>query len=159
DGGLDATEDREVEIGRPTNSCAADVLEKLAVSMREGGIAVTIYDDITDAVWRKLLVNCSVNPVPALLACTHAELLEHPTAPRLVDALAVETARIAATAGVSLSPEFARQHWRSVVTRFSTNPRSSMLQDVLLNRETEIDALSGAVVAIADHAAISAPLN
>jgi 2-dehydropantoate 2-reductase len=156
---LHATSDCEIETGRPVDPVAADALERLATVLRASGIGVHIFDDVGSAVWRKLIVNCSVNPVTALLTCTHEELLVHPTGTRLVDALATETARVARAIGVDISAEFATAHWREVVTRFSSNPRSSMLQDVLLNRETEIDALSGAVSALAEGLGVAVPLN
>jgi hypothetical protein len=46
-----------------------------------------------------------------------------------------------------------------VTTNFISNPFSSMLQDVRMGRETEIDALSGAGSAVADGLGVAAPLN
>jgi 2-dehydropantoate 2-reductase len=159
DGTLVATGPGRLEIGKPLARATAERLERLAGLLRAGGVSVEILDDLSAVVWRKLVVNCAVNPTTALLACTNAELLSHPTGLRLADAIARETVRVAAAAGVILDEDFALRNWREVVLSFSANPHSSMLQDVFAGRETEIDAINGAVARVAAQCGVPAPLN
>lgn len=159
DGTLSATGAGRLEIGKPPAPAARSELDRLATLLRAGGVTVEMLDDLAGVVWRKLVVNCAVNPTTALLACTHEELLQHATACRLADAIARETVRVAAAAGVSLGENFALRHWREVVSSCSANPYSSMLQDVLAGRETEVEAINGAVARFAAQHGVPAPLN
>jgi 2-dehydropantoate 2-reductase len=159
DGSLVATGAPHLEIGQPPSPAARQALARVVEALRRGGVRVDVLDDLDAVVWRKLIVNCAVNPTTAILGCTHEELLALPTATRIADAIALETTRIARAAGVALTDEFALQHWRSTVRGFSANPRSSMLQDVMNGHETEVDAISGGVVREARRLGLSAPLN
>lgn len=159
DGSLVATREAHLEIGRPESAGGRLALGSLVELLQQGGVLIDVLDDLAAVVWRKLVVNCSVNPITAILGCTHEELLAHPIGTRLADALALETAWVARAAGVDMTDEFATRHWRQIVRAFSVNPRSSMLQDVLSGRETEIDAISGAVAQEARRLGIEAPLN
>lgn len=159
DGTLETTGPGRLEIGRPAAEAAQRALEVLVAALRAGGVTVHVHDSLADLVWRKLVVNCAVNPTTALLAVTHAQLLAHPTGCRLADALARETVRVASAVGVTLTEDFALAHWRETVASFSANPRSSMLQDVLAGRETEVDAINGAVAREGAARGVAAPLN
>ncbi len=98
-----------------------------------------------------------INPLTALLRVPNGALPEIPEAWDLAVAAAHEALAVAQAAGISLSvnvPELLRQ----VCTATAAN-RSSMLQDVLAGRPTEIEALNGQVAARGAASGVPAPVN
>jgi 2-dehydropantoate 2-reductase len=96
-------------------------------------------------VWRKLLVNVCINGLTSLLRCHNGELLEHEA---MIFMICKE-----------LSPlyqrQFANAEWTkdtelmNIVKRIihiTSHNKSSMLQDVLGNRQTEVDFMHGFIL-------------
>ena len=136
------------------------LLAALAVWLRAAGAPVAIVDDPLPVVWAKLVVNCAVNPVGALLDMTNGALVADAAASRVVAAAARETAHVALQLGIALP--FAAAAAPGVAldaARASAANYNSMVQDLRSGRATEIDALNGAVVRAAQAAGIDAPIN
>lgn len=73
--------------------------------------------------------------------------------------MAVEEAiEVARRKGIVLSDPDPARHVEEVCRSTAEN-RSSMLQDVMNRRRTEIDAINGAVVAEAEKLGVPAPIN
>lgn len=121
------------------------------------GLALRLVDDAEPARWGKLAVSCAINPLTALAGAPNGWLLETPARRALVAAIAAEVARLATARGIRLEQDPA-EHALAVARATATN-RSSMLQDVLSGRQTEIDALCGAVVKAAERCSVAMPLN
>lgn len=132
----------------------------LASLMERAGLPVAFNADLTGLVWGKLIVNCAINPLTALLNSTNGGLLENPASRELLDAVATETAGIARAAGIVLHYPYdqAAVQARRVAEITYANI-SSMLADVRRGSPTEIEAINGAVVRIAEKIGAAAPLN
>ena len=96
--------------------------------------------DPRPALWQKLALNAMTNPLSALLGRANGALAEHVALEALMRRLAEETAKAAARDGVDLEPAdlWSRQQAN---LRATAGNRSSMLQDVLAGRPTEIEAI------------------
>ena len=130
----------------------------LAEMIHRAGFGVNEVSDVQSLVWGKLVVSSAINPLTALLRVKNGELLELPSARALMGELARETAAVAKTLGVALpfpGPELAAEE---VAQRTAEN-QSSMLQDVLRGAPTEIDAINGAVVRLAEERNLHVPVN
>ena len=133
-------------------------LSPLAEMIHRAGFVVNVVSDLQSLVWGKLAISSAINPLTALLRVKNGELLKIPSARVLMGELARETAAVAKTLGVALpfpGPEFAVEE---VAQRTAEN-QSSMLQDVLRGAPTEIDAINGAVVLIAEEKNLLVPVN
>ena len=137
---------------------SARALEALAKALADGGMTVSVVDDAWASVWRKVATNAAVNPTTALLGYTNAELLADAAGSRVADGLASEVARVATATGVAMNEDEARRWWREMAQLTGAN-RSSMLQDVMAGRPTEVDAICGAVHREAERRGVAAPLN
>ncbi len=157
-GALHATGAGRVELGRPRGTAPRRAFEALAAALGRGGMTVTATDDAWPSVWRKVATNAAVNPTTALLGYTNAELLADAAGARVADVLASEVARVATAAGVAMSQDEARRWWREMAALTGAN-RSSMLQDVQAGRQTEVDAICGAVHREGEKRGVAAPLN
>jgi len=133
-------------------------LPPVAEMLHRAGFVVNVVESVQALVWGKLVVSSAINPLTALLRVKNGELLENPSARALMGNLARETAEVAKALGVALpfpGPELAAEE---VAQRTAEN-QSSMLQDVLRGAPTEIDAINGAVVRLAEEKNIQVPVN
>lgn len=113
--------------------------------------------DFLTACWRKMLANSAANPITTL-TLRRIGVMREPSIRELAHGLFRETLAVGLAAGAKLT----EQDFAAMVERYDTlNPTSgsSMLYDRLAGRPLEYDALTGAVVRMADRQGIPAPLN
>jgi len=133
-------------------------LGPLEDTLKSTGFKVQVVDDAQSLIWGKLVVNAAINPLTALLKMKNGELLERPSARKLLQALARETANVANAGNIILPFDDPVAKAEEVAKKTASNT-SSMLQDVLRSAPTEIDAICGAVVREAEKLKIGAPVN
>ncbi len=133
-------------------------VEAVAELLRSVGLEVTVLADAASVIWSKVVVNASINPLTALTRLRNGQLLEFPELREVLTAVARETAEVARLRGAKLLYEDPTQEVVTVCERTAGN-YSSMLQDILAGRETEIGSLNAAVVRQADMAGRNAPIN
>jgi 2-dehydropantoate 2-reductase len=130
------------------------------------------------ALWRKLAANCIINPLTALRQIHNGQLLEQSDWKHMLLSITEEVAAVAAAdvatrlpgqqeedehqQNVQVDEELTatslQKYVEQVVTDTAAN-KSSMLQDVLAQRHTEIDYLSGYVVRRGRAVGIECPAN
>lgn len=135
-----------------------DGLLRLAELLSAANIQTSISRDIEAAIWSKLVVNAAINPLTALTRRPNGHLGRDPDTRRLVDLVASEAERIVSAAGIQLGYPDIRAQVYAVCEATGEN-NSSMLQDVLRGRRTEIDAINGALVHRARTLNVAAPVN
>jgi len=143
----------ETRVGRPGLSAPPDWFSRWSAAA-----APCLWDaHIEQALWLKLAINCAINPLTALHRCRNGEL----AAPRFRTELAElcdEIMRVSAAAGFGgTTADLAAGVDR--VIRATAQNRSSMLQDVLAGRSTEIEYLTGHLLRRAAALGIAAPRN
>jgi 2-dehydropantoate 2-reductase len=130
----------------------------LETALTSAKFEVRIVDDAQSLVWGKLVINSAINPLTALLRVKNGELLERPSAREMMGKLALETAQVAEAERIILPFDDAVAAAEDVARKTTAN-QSSMLQDVLRGTPTEIDAICGAVVQVAQKHQIATPAN
>jgi 2-dehydropantoate 2-reductase len=133
-------------------------LGPLAAALTSANFKVRIVDDALSLIWGKLVINSAINPLTALLRVKNGELLERPSAREMMGILATETAQVAHAEHIVLPFEDPVAAAEDVARKTAEN-HSSMLQDVLRAAPTEIDAICGGVVKIAQKHQIPTPAN
>jgi 2-dehydropantoate 2-reductase len=111
-----------------------------------------------DAVWSKFVFNCVMNPIGALVGGSNAARYEVPEVRALIDEMADECRGVVRTLG----GKFAFDPMAFVhKVRAGEVPRSrhagSMALDIARGAETEIDELTGWIVAQADRLGLAVP--
>lgn len=114
--------------------------------------------DITTALWSKLAVNCVINPLTAVHGCRNGELASRRDLVAQVTALCEEVAGISRAAGFATVAASLASTVAAVIAGTADN-RSSMLQDVINGRQTEIDYITGYLLQVAARLGIDAPHN
>ena len=115
-------------------------------------------DDAQSLIWGKLVINAAINPLTALLRVSNGKLLESPSAREMMGALANEAAQVAAAEKIHLPFSDPVAAVEEVASKTAEN-HSSMLQDILRGAPTEIDAICGAVVKVAQKHNLDTPVN
>lgn len=121
-------------------------------------IPTGIAEDVTGILWGKLLVNCGINPLTAIMKITNGQLPEIPALCEVMNRAVGEGAAIARAAGITLPYRDPAARVMEVCAATAGN-RSSMLQDIEAGKKTEIDYLNGALVRNAHEAGLAAPAN
>jgi 2-dehydropantoate 2-reductase len=127
----------------------------IAAILTAAGLDCRVSAHIEADVWRKLVINCVVNAITAILGCEVGEIARPELEP--IKRLVIdECVAVAAAEGIQLDVEFVAE-----IDDFFRPSRNvaSMLQDLRRGRATEIDYLNHAVVAIGGRHGISCPVN
>jgi 2-dehydropantoate 2-reductase len=134
-----------------------DEVTRLAGAITAGGMNTKALGDARGAQWTKLIFNAATNPIGALTRLTHGRVCELPETRRLVTRLVDEGKAVADALGITLDsdPDELVDH----AARVAYEHRASMLQDVLAERATEIDALNGGIVRFGREQGVPTPLN
>ena len=118
----------------------------------------TVWDpQIDQSLWLKLAINCAINPLSALQRCRNGELASPQLAPRVMT-LCEEIMQVSAAAGFAgVTADLPGQVM--AVIRATAGNRSSMLQDVLAGRPTEIEYITGHLLRVAQQHGVAVPHN
>lgn len=131
--------------------------ELLAERFQAAGLPSRVDAAIEAARLAKLLVNLALNPLTAVFRVNTGALLDPPFI-AYVDALVAEAWPVLRLGGLALDQAAAREKVQAVI-RSTAGNRTSMLQDVLAGRRTELDAITGAFLRLADRAGASVPTH
>lgn len=116
---------------------------------------VAWHNNIHAEMWRKLAVNCVINPLTALWNCPNGKLREHP---HEIDLICQEVAAVIEREGHHTSADDLRCYVGQVIDSTAGNI-SSMLQDIRALRHTEIDYITGYLLKRARAHGIAVPEN
>jgi 2-dehydropantoate 2-reductase len=112
--------------------------------------------DILERLWRKLALNCAINPLTVLHGCRNGQLRAHADE---VWALCAELTHVLECCGQPQAAQGLQAQVDQVIEATAAN-YSSMYQDVAQGRRTEIRYLLGHVCAsAADHGCAAPRLN
>ncbi|MBI3764848.1 MAG: 2-dehydropantoate 2-reductase [Chloroflexi bacterium] len=114
--------------------------------------------DLQPLLWGKVVINCGINALTAILRVPNGELPERPDARGLMERAACEAAEVARAKGIALPYPDPAARVREVARATAAN-RSSMFQDILRGAPTEIDAINGAVVREWEQLGVATPVN
>jgi len=140
------------------NGQTTDRVKKVGEVLEKSGLApVVISDNVTKLIWKKLMGNISLNAISALCDIRNGQVIEFPET-REISRLAVEEAAAVAKAkGIVIDYDPVETAWK-VISDTAAN-RSSMLQDVSVKRQTEVDMINGAIVREGLAFGIPTPVN
>jgi 2-dehydropantoate 2-reductase len=132
-------------------------VEELAGLMTRAGMNTIALRDARGAQWTKLIFNASTNPVGALTLLHHGGATRFGPTGKLFDDLMTEGEQVAKALRIALHDDP-----RHLVEKAALAPGkhpSSMLQDVLAKRQTEVDFMNGAIVRWGEQVGVPTPLN
>jgi len=154
--GYDIKGDTWIGPFEPSNT-SMNKVEELAGLITRSGMNTIALKDARGAQWTKLIFNAATNPVGALTLLHHGAATRFRPTGQLFSDLIVEGEAVAKGMGIELHGDP-----RQLVQKGANAPgkhRASMLQDVLAERQTEVDFMNGAIVQWGEKVSVPTPLN
>jgi 2-dehydropantoate 2-reductase len=133
-------------------------VDAIAETLSQAGLPCRVDPMVEVAVWEKVAFNAALNATAAITRLTVGALGRRPEGRELAAAVVAETLHIARRRGLAVD----EQHVMATVAHAFAHHgghKPSMLQDLLQQRETEIDFINGAVIAEAERLGLEAPIN
>jgi 2-dehydropantoate 2-reductase len=134
--------------------------ERLGIAveaLEKAGLKSCITNDIRGAQWEKLYANIGINAITAVTGLKNGDLLKVPELKNLVAEAVAEAAKVSRALGIHPTADPVESTF--TVIRETAGNRSSMLQDVMKGKRTEIDAMNGMICGLGKRLGIPTPYN
>jgi 2-dehydropantoate 2-reductase len=123
-----------------------------------GALETRISRDIKSLLWSKLIINVGINALTAVTRLNNGRLVEFEGTRKILREAVTEAVRIAKRKRIKLIYDDPLAKVEAVCEATATNV-SSMLQDVLRKKRTEIDFINGVIVRQGQELGIPVPVN
>ncbi|MFH1458863.1 MAG: 2-dehydropantoate 2-reductase [Candidatus Omnitrophota bacterium] len=138
---------------------------QLTVPMRQvreifnkSGFSTRLSKDINSVIWSKLIINTGINALTALTRFKNGAMIQNQLLQEILGLAVTEAVKVAKKKRIKLMYDDPIQKVESVCRATADNV-SSMLQDILKQKRTEIDYINGAIVRQAKSLGIPSPTN
>ena len=139
-----------------------ECLEPLARALEEGGLPCTATPCIARDLWAKMLYNCPLNALGALLEVPYGLLGEKESTREIMEGIVDEVFAVMRAMDYETHWKSAQDYLEEFYGKFLPSTyehESSMLQDLRAGKVTEIEALNGVVVKEGEKRNIAVPYN
>lgn len=137
-------------------------VEPLCRRIHDGGIPCLAWDTIAKDLWAKMLYNCALNPLGAILNVPYGKLADSPYSRQLMDQVIEEVYHVMDTAGYAtywVTADAYKNIFYNTLVPPTAEHKSSTLQDLQAGKKTEIEALTGQILELAKKNGIDVPRN
>ncbi len=156
-GQIEHTGTGETIIGHLSGKTPAAVRQIREV-FNKAKIPTKISRNIKGVLWSKLIVNAGINALTAILRLHNGTLCEHEEVSSILGAAVGEAVKVARRKRIKLIYVDPLAKVEAVCQKTAGNV-SSMLQDVLAQRRTEIDYINGVIVKQGRLSGVPTPVN
>jgi 2-dehydropantoate 2-reductase len=147
-------------IGKPLSNHDTDQskLADVAATFTRAQVPCGISENITAALWEKLIMNCAYNAISALSRAKYGRIVQEPGMIEIMKRVVVEAVAVGDAAGVQLSADMMVA---AVLKLGKAMPEalSSTAQDIARGKPTEIDSLNGFLVRRGAEMGVRTPVN
>ena len=147
----------ETIIGRIDGKIPVE-LRSIREIFNKSGMETRISRDIKGLLWSKLIINAGINALTAITHLPNGKLIEFEGTRKILREAVAEATKIAKRKRIKLIYDDSLDKVEAVCEATSANI-SSMLQDVLRKKHTEIDFINGVVVRQGQELGIPTPVN
>lgn len=120
-------------------------IEEISNVLNKAGFDTDVSENVKELIWGKLFINVGINALTAILKIKNGQLLEYEESINIMKSAVYEAVDVANASGMDFDFEKNIKNVIDVAEKTAEN-KSSMLQDVLNKRITEIDTINGAIV-------------
>jgi len=147
----------ETIIGSP---CGKTPVEMRAIreAFNKAGFETKMTRDIKSLIWSKLIINVGINALSAVTRLPNGKLTQFEGTKRILRDAVTEATRIVKRKRIKLIFDDPLAKVEAVCESTSAN-LSSMLQDVLRKKRTEVDFINGVIVRLGQELGIEVPTN
>ncbi|HAH21520.1 MAG: hypothetical protein A2Y00_03390 [Omnitrophica WOR_2 bacterium GWF2_43_52] len=133
-------------------------LRALRELCNKAGIETRISKDIKSFLWSKLIINVGINALSAITHLKNGRLIEFEPTRKILEDAVNEAIRVVKRKRIKLIYDDPLSKVVAVCVATSNNI-SSMLQDVLKQKRTEIDFINGVIIRQAQGLGLAVPVN
>ncbi len=141
-----------------SKDCSRAALEGIRDAFARSGLEIRITEDIKKKIWEKLFVNASASALTAIFQTNLGFLLRSKPAWDLTEQLIREAVGAANGEGLEFEEEKVIGDVRSLLENAGSG-YTSIYADIRDGRRTEVDAISGAVVAAGKRNKVPTPCH
>lgn len=138
----------DIHIGSGLSGSIPEQAALLARTISDAGLPCIAVEDVHLSLFAKLLYNCALNPLGAILGVNYGALSERRESRAIMNAVIEETFTVIGAMGKKLpwaDPEEYRDYFYQTLIPATYDHRPSMLQDLEQGKPTEVAALVGYV--------------
>lgn len=133
-------------------------VDMIAAALSGGRLNPHVTDNILGVLWGKLIHNCALNPICAVTGLRMGEMARLAETDLMQTKILQEAIAVAEAKGITLAPNPDPMSYLKDYSRLKyTQP--SMQQHMESGRQTEIDAINGAIVREAEALGVAVPFN
>lgn len=144
-------------IGPLSGSPAA--VQPIADAFTQCGFETVISENVREQIWRKLFINTSSSALTAVLQVPQGFILDNPHACALMENLVREAVAVANAEGSARFDAQTVIHEIKTVLARARGGYTSIYTDVKRGARSEVDTISGSVVAAAQQLGMDAPYH
>lgn len=135
------------------------IFQEVADTFTRGGFGTSFGFDEDVAIWKKLMINCSINLTCAITRLKVGEMCSVEEGFTLQREIIREIVQVANAEGMNFDFDETWENYKSVSLPAVWNQHPSAALDAMHRRRTEVDWLNGAVADHAEKHGFSAPVN
>ncbi len=149
-----------IHLGAAVGGAVPPAAEALAAAVDRAGLPCVAVSDIHQDLYAKLVYNCALNPLGAILGVHYGALAEDEETRAIMDKVIDETFAVIRAIGGRMpwpDAESYKKVFYQQLVPITYDHRPSMLQDLENNKPTEVEALVGFVSAKGRTVAVPTP--
>ncbi|MEW5760105.1 MAG: 2-dehydropantoate 2-reductase [Candidatus Thermoplasmatota archaeon] len=131
--------------------------EKIAKIFKSVGIKTKVSKNIEKDIWTKAIINAGINPITAITGLNNGYILKIPGLSKILELTCKEGIEVANAYGIKLKDEIIEK--AKEVVKLTAENKSSMLQDIINGKKTEIENINGMLVSLGEKKNIATPIN
>lgn len=148
----------DIHFGNVTNEANDQTLEPIRKMLLKAGFGTYIDKDMIRGLWKKWMLNVGANQVSALTEANYLQFSEIPEIEQVLRLAMQELMIIAGYEGVNISTIDVEDTIKYLTT-YKFPKKTSMLQDVIARRKTEVDYISGDIIKLSKKWNYPCPVN
>ena len=137
-------------------------LQEIADMITSSGIKCELTDELDKYLWAKMLYNCALNPLGAILNVNYGKLTENEYTIDIMNRIIDEIFEVIYASGYSTlwdTSDDYKELFYSKLVPDTYNHFSSTHQDIQRKIKTEIDSLTGRVIDLGDENSVDVSTN
>lgn len=158
DGGYRYNIAGEVHFGYKTNKEIQPEIDAIRKMMEDSSINCSVDVDMLHGIWKKWMLNVGANQISALTEANYLQFAQIPEIEKVLRLAMQELLMIACYEKVNLGTNDITE-LIEYLTTYPYPKQTSMLQDILAKRKTEIDYISGDIVRLSNKWNCPCPVN
>ncbi|MCD2345878.1 ketopantoate reductase family protein [Clostridium guangxiense] len=147
-----------IVFGEKQNKVYSEKVQAVKEFFERAGVSYEIPENMLHAQWSKFMFNVGINTASAALKSDYGVFQTSKAARELMISLMMEVVEVSKKTGVNLNKTDI-ENWCKILDTCEPEGKTSMCQDILSGRKTEVDMFSKTVCDLGERYSIATPVN